>query len=393
MTEFPRGGVAADAFAGVAEAFRTNFASGAEVGAGVCVYHRGESVVDLWGGYADEGRTDPWRPDTLAVLASPTKALVTGAALLLVERGVLELDAPIAAYWPEFAANGKAGITLRMVLGQRSGVVCLDHDPITDERLRTHTPIAEALAAARPEWVPDTAHAYHAGTFGHLVSELIRRRIDRTVGAFFAAEIAEPLGLECHIGLQDPSSAHLATMLESKAEALMAGAEPGDELAMLTALGDPTSLTYRATMGSMSLELDPDPTVEEPSYGGLASARSLARFFASFVSEIDGFRLTSPATVDEMRRVHSSGVCRVTLLPSTWGLGMMLTDSPVFPASAGLDTAFGFDGANGTFVFADPEHELAFAYVQNAGSPEIGSIDHRARRLVEATYRGVGKAW
>ncbi|MEV0054246.1 serine hydrolase domain-containing protein [Saccharopolyspora shandongensis] len=390
MIEFPHGGWTEDAFAGVARAFRGNFAIGAEVGAGVCVYHRGRPVVDLWGGYADAERTDPWRPDTLGVLASPTKAMVAAAALVLVERGLLELDAPIAEHWPEFAAEGKGEITLRIVLAQRSGVVCLDHDPITADHLRAHSPIADALAAARPEWEPGTAHGYHATTFGHLISELVRRRTGRTVGRFFAEEIAARLGLDCHIGLPDPDSAHLATMVESKAEELMAGADPGDELAMLVALGDPGSLTFRAVIGSMSLDTAPDPVLENPSYDGLASAQSLARLYAAFLGEVDGYRLIRPATLAETRRVHSTGTCLVTLLPSAWGLGFQLAGGPIFPASAGLGTAFGLAGANGNFTFADPEHDLAFAYVQNGGAREIGDMDDRARRLTEATYRSLG---
>ncbi|BAL90287.1 putative carboxylesterase [Actinoplanes missouriensis 431] len=378
------------AFAGVRRAFDENFAAGDEVGAAVCVYHRGRPVVDLWDGHADAERTDPWRPDTLAVLASPTKALVTGALLHLAERGVVDLDAPIARYWPEFAAHGKDRVTARMVLAQRSGVVCLDHDPITPEHLRAHTPIARALAAARPEWEPDTAFAYHAATYGHLVSEIIRRRTGRTVGEYFAREIAAPLGLDCHIGLPDPGAAHLAAMLESRAEQLMDGAAPGDENPLLVALGDKSSLTYRASVGTMALPDALDPSVEDPSYGGLASAQSLARYFASFLGPVGGFRLVGPATVARIRRVHSQGTCLITRLPAAWGLGMQVADSPVFPAAAGLGGAFGFDGANGVFTFADPDHELAFAYVRNAGSATVGRISDRARRLVEAVYASAG---
>ncbi len=367
-------------------AFRANFASGAEVGAAVCVYHQGKPVVDLWGGFADAAGTDPWRADTLGVLASPTKSLVTGAALRLVDRGVLDLDIPIARYWPEFGAHGKDRITLRMVLSQRSGVVCLDHDPITRDHLRAHTPIAEAIAAAEPEWEPDTAHGYHATTYGHLISELIRRTTGSTVGKFFSAEVAEPLGLDCYIGLPDPETAHLAEMIECKAEELMSGADPGE----IEELRDAGSLTYRATMASMSQ--DPaDPTVEEPSYGGLASAQSLARYLASFIGEVDGFRLVSPSIVERIREVHSTGECLVMLSPLTWGLGMQVADSPVFPAEVGLTNAFGFSGANGVFTFADPEHDVAFAYVPNSGSDVMGSMDPRIRRLIEAVYRSIAK--
>ncbi|MFI2431152.1 serine hydrolase domain-containing protein [Streptomyces sp. NPDC018693] len=383
MSESPRGGWAADAFAGVAEAFEENFAAGAEVGAGVCVYHRGEPVVDIWGGFADEDRVDPWRPDTLGLLASPTKALVAVSALRLVDQGLLDLDAPLADHWPEFAAHGKEGITLRMVLSHRSGVVCLDHAPITNEAMRTHLPVAEALAEARPEWEPDTAHGYHGITFGYLVSELMRRCTGLTVGRYFAQEIAGPLGLECHIGVPDPAAVHLATMFQSKAEALFAGDDQD-----LAAFLDPSTLTHRAMMGSLALDVAAiDTAWEDPSYGGRASARSLARFMAALISEVDGIRLLSPALVGEMTRMHSKGHCLVTQTPCNWGLGVQLPDHPVFPADAGLATAFGLSAANGSYLFADPEHDLAFGYMQNAGSPVMGTLDDRPRRLIEAVYR------
>ncbi|NXY97066.1 beta-lactamase family protein [Streptomyces sp. BR123] len=375
-----------DAFAEVARAFEENFAAGAEVGAAVCVYHRGRPVVDLWAGWADPDRTDPWRAGTLGVLASPTKALVTAAFLHLAERDGLDLDEPVAEVWPEFAAHGKAGITPRMILSHRSGVVCLDHAPLTLAALRAHTPVAEALAAARPEWEPGTAHGYHATTYGHLLSELIRRRTGLTAGRYFARHLAGPLGLDAHIGLPDGAGAHLATMLESKAEALMAGADPGE----VEELREPSTLTYRATIGSMSQ--DPaDPAVEDPSYGGLASAHALARLFAALVGEVDGIRLIGPERTAELARPHSGGPCKVMLTPLTWGLGVQLADSAVFPADAGLKNSFGLSGANGVFTFADPERELAFGYVPNMGSSVMGSMDGRIRRLVEAVFRSVDR--
>ena len=386
MSDSPRGGWAADGFTAVAEAFDENFAAGLEVGAGVCVYRHGEPVVDLWRGFADDKAEQAWRPDTLGVLASPTKALGAVAALMLVERGELELDRPVADYWPEFGQNGKADVTLRMILSHRSGVVCLDHAPITNEAMRTHTPVAEALARGAAEWPPDSAHGYHGITFGYLVSELVRRRTGLTVGKFFAREIAAPLGLDCFIGVPDAGSAHLATMFQSKAEALFAGDDRE-----LAAFLDPTTLTYRAMMGSLALDVEEiDPAWEDPSYGGRASARALARFMASLIGAVDGVRLLSPAMVAEMTRMHSKGYCLVTQTMCNWGLGMQLPDHPVFPASVGLTTAFGLSAANGSYLFADPEHDLAFGYMQNAGSPVMGSLDDRTARLIEAVYRSVG---
>ncbi|MEU9092871.1 serine hydrolase domain-containing protein [Streptomyces sp. NPDC048428] len=387
MSDIPRNGSVEDAFTEVAKAFEANFASGAEVGAGVCVYHRGRPVVNLWAGTASENADDLWRPETLGLLASPTKALVTVSALLLVERGLLELDTPVAEYWPEFAAGGKEHITLRMVLSHRSGVVCLDHAPITNEAMRAHTPIAEALAAARPEWEPDTAHGYHGITFGYLVSELVRRRTGLTVGRFFAREIAGPLGLDCYIGVPDPDAVHVATMFQSKAEALFAG----DDIDLASFI-DTASLTYRSMMGSLALDGGVVELVaEDPSYGARASAPSLARFMAALIGEVDGIRLLSPATLAELTRPHSEGHCLVTLTQCNWGLGFQVPDHPVFPASAGLDTAFGLSAATGSYIFADPEYDIAFGYMQNAGSPVMGSLDERPRRLIEAVYRSVGK--
>ncbi|MEU3950500.1 serine hydrolase domain-containing protein [Streptomyces sp. NPDC029526] len=384
MHDYPHAGTTDGAFAEVDRAFHHNFATGTEVGAAVCVYHRGRPVVDLWAGWADPDHHNPWTPDTLTVLASPTKALATTALLHLADRHPLDLDTPIAAHWPEFARHGKDGITPRMVLSHRSGVVTLDHAPLTHDALRAHTPIAQALAEARPAWTPDSAHGYHATTYGHLVSELIRRVTGQTVGQYFHHHIATPLELDAHIGLKDPH-APLATMLESKAEALMAGADPGE----VEELRDPTSLTYRATIGSMSQ--DPaDPAVEDPSYGGLASARAMARLFAALVGTVDGIRLISPARTAELTRPHSTGPCQVMYLPLTWGLGMQLADSPVFPAESGLKNSFGLSGANGVFVFADPEAELAFAYTPNAGSAQMGGMDERVRGLVEAVFHSVG---
>jgi CubicO group peptidase (beta-lactamase class C family) len=380
----------------VATAFRENFKAGLEVGAGVTVYHRGLPVVDVWDGVADSSTGRPWQRDTMAVLASPTKALVTAAALLLVQRGVLGLDTPVADYWPEFAAEGKSGITLRMILSHRSGVVALDHNPITYEALRDWTPIVDALAAARPEWSPGTAHGYHATTFGHLVGELVRRTTGLTVGQFFAKEIAAPLGLDCHIGLQASEVPRLAVPVASQAEELMGGGVNPGTSELLRALGDPRSLTHRVSISSMAIDGAINEVqrvqVENPSYDGVASAPALARFFAALTGEVDGCRLIGPDLLRELRQVHSTGRCRSLLLNTTWGLGVMLPDGPLFPADAGLSTAFGLAGASGSFGFADPEHELAFGYVPNRGSTAIGSLDPRARRLIEATYRSLRAA-
>jgi CubicO group peptidase (beta-lactamase class C family) len=376
-------GTLSDSYGEVRDAFRANFDSGAEAGAAVCVYRSGKPVVDLWAGVAAPSTGRLWQRSTLAVLASPTKALTVGPVLQLADRGILDLDRPIASYWRNFGRNGKEEITMRMVLSHRSGIVCLDHEPISIQGLRDHLPIVHALENAHPEWVPGAAFGYHATTFGHLASEVIRRITGLTAGQYFASEIAQPLSLDAYIGLRG-QSVDLAEMTESKAEALMNGADPGE----IEELRNPTTLTFRATLGSMSS--DPaDPHVEEPSYGGLASAHALARYIAAYITPVDGTRIIGDGMLAEAMRPHSTGTCLVMLSPCSWGLGFQVPDSAVFPANAGLTSAFGLSGANGVFVFADPVHDIAFGYVPNMGSAVMGSMDHRVRRLVEATYRAV----
>jgi CubicO group peptidase (beta-lactamase class C family) len=390
-------GECAPGFEEVARAFAHNFRDGTQTGAGVSVYLRGREVVSLWGGFADAATGRPWERDTLAVLASPTKSVAAGALFVLIERGVLQLDAPLARYWPEFAAAGKEAVTLRMLLSQRTGVVALDGDPITYEKLRTGRPVVEALAAARPEWAPGTAHGYHAMTFGHMVSEVVRRVTGSTVGRFFAEEIAGPLGLECFIGLPEDRLPRLAVMVPSKAEVLMDGGAAGQVTELLAALGDPSSLTFRATIGSMSFDADTADDakrvrLENASYDGVADAGSLARYFAALIGEVDGVRLAGPALVDQIRRVHSTGRCRTMLMDTSWGLGMMLPDGPLYPASAGPLGSFGLAGATGSFACAVPGQQLAFAYVPGGGSHVVDRLDPRARRIAEAVHRSAAAA-
>lgn len=384
MSNLPEiSGTADRGYEAVLEAFKANFRHENEVGAAVCLYRNGKAVVDLWGGIADVQSGERWRADTLGVLASPTKALTTGVVLMLVDQGVLDLDSPLTTYWPEFGQNGKGSITLRMVLSHRSGVVCLDHDPLSMRKLREHFPVVRALEAAVPEWDPGTSCGYHATTFGPILSEVVRRVTGCTVGEYFSTTIANPLGLDAFLGLKG-RKAHLAAMIESKAEELMSGSDPGE----IEELRDSSSLTYRATLGSMSPE-PADPHVEDASYGGLASAHALARYMASLINSVEGVRLVGEDTLDLARQVASTETCLVMHTPVVWGLGFQLPDSDVFPADAGLKTAFGLSGANGVFLFADPTYDIAFGYIPNAGSEVMGSMDNRVRALVEATYRSV----
>ncbi|MEV0390248.1 serine hydrolase domain-containing protein [Nonomuraea sp. NPDC050643] len=387
-------GTVAHGFEPVSDAFRHNFAQGAEVGAGLTVYRHGEQVVDLWGGLADLDTGRPWERDTIAPLASTTKTFAAGALLLLVERGQVDLDAPVAAYWPEFAQGGKGGITVRVLLSHRAGLTSMEARPVTWEDLRDWTPITDTLAAATPEWPPGTAHGYHGVTFGHLTGEIVRRVAGTSLGEFFAREIAAPLGgLDCYLRVPDGELSRIATMVVPEAEQVMLGMEVPELAGMVHALNDPTTLTYRSMFGSVAIGWDTtnDPStyqVESPSMDGVASAPSLARYYAALIGEVDGVRLLSPRLMDQARRSHGDGIDEILRVRTSWGLGFALPGGPMWPAPEEIAGLFGHSGASGSFAFADPERGLAFAYVPNRGSELLEGGDFRVRGLIEALYEG-----
>jgi CubicO group peptidase (beta-lactamase class C family) len=375
----------------VKAAFEANFANHGEVGAGLAVYHRGRQVVDLSGGFATGGTNtgEPWRRDTLAQIASVTKTLAATAMLVLVDRGAIDLDDRVAVYWPEFAAEGKGEITLRTLMSHRAGIPSLAHNPMTYEGLVTGTPIFEAIAAARPEWEPGTAHGYHGVTIGHALSAVIQRITGLTVGKFFAKEIAGPLGLDAYIGLPSSELPRLATMvLPVDPEAVQLGMNVPELRGLYEGLNDPESLTYRAMYGSMTIgwEAVNDPRfvqVEAPSTDGVASANGLAGMYAAL---LDG--LVSTSTLEQARREHASGMDMVLRVQTRIGLGFMLPGGPLFPEAAGPG-AFGHGGATGSFAFADPENGIAFGYVPNRGSELLEGNDLRVSTLVAALYRSL----
>ncbi|MCK2241476.1 MULTISPECIES: serine hydrolase domain-containing protein [unclassified Crossiella] len=375
-------------FEGVRDAFTRNFTEGREAGAGLVVLHHGNPLVDLWGGLADPATGRRWQRDTLATVASTTKAMAAVAALTLVDRGLVELDEPIARYWPEFAAAGKAGVTLRMLLSHSSGLVTLDADPITYPDLVAITPTFDKIAAAGLEWAPGSAHGYHGVTLGHALSGLVHRVTERSVGTYFAAEIAGPLGLDCFIGLPEAELPRLARLvLPGMAEEVRLGETELREWA--EAAVDPLSLGYRATQGSLAIgwaeATDPKfALVEAPSTDGVASAAGLAGLFASLLNG----RAVSRELVDQARRRHASGVDRVLGCRTDWGLGFMLPGGPMVP-DALPEGAFGHGGSTGAFGFADPGTGLSFGYVPNRGAELLEGVGFRVTGLVEAVYAAV----
>ncbi|MBP0455895.1 beta-lactamase family protein [Streptomyces bomunensis] len=382
------GGVAAG-FEPVREAFAENFVRHGDIGAAVCVYRDGRPVVDLWGGTADRDTGRPWERDTLQLVYSATKGATATAAHMLAQRGLLDLDAPVAEYWPEFAAGGKADIPVRWLLSHRAGLVTLDQPIPLTEALSWH-PMAAALAAQRPVWTPGTAHGYHGRTWGWLVGEVIRRVSGRTPGRFFSDEIAAPLGLDFFIGLPPDERHRVSRMVYRKPDVdlttLPPESVPEELREQVAAWSDPHSFSNRAFAVTRPAAIDFDsPEVqaaEMPSSNGIGTARALARMYAALIGEVEGVRLLTAETAASAATEQSAGMDQVLMAPSRFGSGYQLPteDNPMTGPSA-----FGHNGRGGSLAFADPGHGIAFGYVMN--HIVSGSDDVRAEALIDAVRR------
>jgi CubicO group peptidase (beta-lactamase class C family) len=298
-------------------------------------------------------------------------------ANLLAERGRLDLDAPIADYWPEFAVNDKERIPLRWVLCHRAGLAAVDGD-LTIEDVLAWDPVVAAIAAQAPNWEPGTTHGYHARSYGWITGEVVRRATGRSLGRFLAEEIAAPLGLDFWIGLPDDQQHRCARIIP-----------PDGGIPSLAELLGADSLTARVLSGPSDLfaydEMWNRPDIraaEMPSSNGIGSARALARLYASLVGEVDGIRVLAPETVAAACVPHAEGPDRVIILPSRFGLGFTL--QPMLAPDAGPE-AFGHPGAGGSLAFADPAARLGFGYVTTRMKFDPTG-DERTRHLVKAVY-------
>jgi CubicO group peptidase (beta-lactamase class C family) len=388
----PYEGDVAPGFERVADAFGGNFENNGDVGAAVCVYQHGRKVVDLRGGLADPATGRRWAPDTLQLVYSATKAATATCAHLLAQRGQLDLDQPAARYWPEFAAEGKADIPVRWLLSHRAGLPVIDH-PIPLAALLAWDPMTAALAAQRPAWKPGTAHGYHGRTFGWLVGEIIRRVSGRSVGAFFAEEIAAPARLDFFIGIPPAERARVSRMIIDDPPGPEVADIPLDQIPeqfreLVAAFTDPMSLLNRAFALSVP-DIDfNDPEVqaaEIPSSNGICTADGLARLYAALIGEVDGARILDAATTTAAVAEQAAGTDRVLLVPSRYASGYML---PTQEAPLGGPSSFGHPGRGGSLGFANPESGIAFGYVVNHIRQDLN--DTRAATLVAAVQACLG---
>lgn len=363
---------------------------GKEIGAAVAAWVDGELVVNLWAGTADAAGTRPWRVDTLATVLSGTKGVTSTCVHQLVERGVLDLDAPVARYWPEFGQAGKESITIRMIMSHRSGAIGprkrLSWQQVTDWEL-----VCERLAAAEPWWKPGTAQGYHMTTYGFILGEVFRRVTGNTVGHYVRTEIAEPLGAEVHIGMSRAEQRRCADLVEKR--------NIREMLADVNAPGYPTTLAEHPKAGlAVSMGFAPDDELasndlelwrelEFPGTNAQVSALGLATFYNALAQE----QLLSRPHMDLIRVPQGGFDTDLVLGPRVadhgWGLGYMLNQRCVNGPNPWI---FGHGGLGGSFGFVDLEHRIGYAYVMNRFDETKANADPRSVALSNEIYAALG---
>jgi CubicO group peptidase (beta-lactamase class C family) len=370
-------GHVANGYEPVAIAFADNFRLHSEVGAACALYRGDRLVVDIWGGMADQASGRPWEEDTITLVFSAAKGPTATCIHQLVESGRLDVDLPVAHYWPEFGCNGKEHITPRLVLSHQAGLADIQGD-LTLEQVLAWEPVVEAIAAQAPNWEPGTKHGYHARSFGWILGELIRRITGEMPGKYLAAHICQPLGLRYWVGLPPEQLPHCATLIPPDGGS--------DTVAQLLGAD---SLTARVMSGPSGLfgynEMWNRPEVlqaQMPSSNGVGDARSLARLYAAVAGEVDGVRLLGREQLARACEQQVRGSDAVIFHETCFGLGYGL--QPSLAPGAG-PRSFGHPGAGGALAFADPDAQLGFAYVMNAMQFNMEG-DPRSMGLVRAAY-------
>ena len=381
-------------FTAVGAEFERNFSERGEVGASLCIVAGGRVAVDLWGGVADPTTGRPWDEDTVVMVWSATKGATALCAHLLVDAGELHLDAPLARYWPAFAADGKDGVTVRMVLNHQAGLPHL-RDRLPDGAYCDWDGMVRRIEAEPPFWEPGTRHGYHALTFGWLVGELVRRITGQSLGCFFAKEIAAPSGLPFWIGLPAEEHPRVAPSL------LAAAPRPGEPTTRnaRVAASDPESipaLVFRNAGRFFARCNSPEVwSAEIPGANGVTNGRGLAGLYATILGDGGAGPVTAAAQARMGAVSSASGADASLLIPTRFSLGFMKgwdnRGQPPEAADSFLvgETAFGHVGFGGSVGFADPAAGLAFGYVLNRHGSRV-TVDERAQSLIDATYRALG---
>ncbi len=367
-------------FERVLEAFKSNFAAGAEVGASVAVYHEGVKVVDLWGGFADSAKTKAWVEDTTVNMMSVAKGFVATAIAMLVDRGVLDYDAPVARYWPEFSAAGKGKIPLRYILDHRAGLPVLR--PSGKRGLVYNWDgMTKALAEMAPLWVPGEEAGYHILSMGYLAGEVIRRMTGFMPGEFIRREITEPLGLDYNIGLRENEFSRVAEFIPAVEGTIFKVEDlPEDELLKYAWAELPEGEDFNSTDWMKA---------QVPGASGHGTARAVAKFYGCLAEggSLGGVRLLSSGAIRVMSAEQHNMCEQVMKRSYHQGLGVLRNSPPISPMGPNME-AFGHHGVGGSVGLCDPGARLGFAYAMNQMHARVDN-GPRAGRLKDAVFASV----
>ncbi|MBP6877791.1 MAG: beta-lactamase family protein [Phenylobacterium sp.] len=372
-------GLVHDKYAGVRTAFEANLDSGADIGASFCATVEGETVVDLWGGFADEARTRPWARDTIVNVYSTTKTMTALTALLLADRGELDFDAPVARYWPQFAAGGKEAVKVSHLMSHSAGLSGWK-EPLVKEDLYDWDKVTALLAAQAPFWEPGTAPGYHALTQGYLVGEVVRRITGKSLGTVFREEIAQPLGADFHIGLPASEDARVAELIAPPPAEAGLGAGPRSELQANMSDNPPLEVSETRTRAWRGAEI--------PAAGGTGNARSVAEVQSVLANGgiAKGKRILSEAGCRKALELQVEGPDLILGIPARFGMGFGLAGGAV--PLPNPNTIY-WGGYGGSLVIIDMDARTTFAYAMNkmAGTT---TGDMRAFSLAMAMWEALG---
>jgi CubicO group peptidase (beta-lactamase class C family) len=355
-----------------------------ELGAAVSVWQNGKPIVDLYGGFCDARREEPWRADTLVLIWSATKGIGSACLLHLLQEHKIDINQRVAEFWPEFAQSGKEKITLSQLLSHRAGLCALDQRvDVLD-----YGAVIRALEAQKPLWPPGTAHGYHARTFGFLLDELVRRIAAKTLSDYWQENFARPLNLDFWIGLPEQENPRVATVYAAKSGK---PPEPKQFYLDLTTPGTLARKTFTSPYGLHGISEMNAPAIRAKpivSFGGIGSASALAKFYSMLA---DGGKLERQTfflekTIARMTTTLTDGIDRVFQIPTAFSAGFMKDARDAARRIFGSSpTAFGHPGAGGSHAFADPENRIGFAYVMNQMEQSL-LPNEKSLRLVDAIY-------
>lgn len=364
--------------------FEENFTRFGELGAALSIWQDEKPIVDLYGGFRDGRREQPWTADTIVLIWSATKGLGSACLLHALQEHKIDIDQRVAQFWPQFAQAGKADITIAQLLSHQAGLVALD----SSVDVLDYSAVIAALEMQAPLWPPGTAHGYHARTFGFLLDELVRRVTGRPLSEYWREIFAQPLKLDIWIGLPKQENARTATVYAAKAGK---PPEPESFYRDLTKSGTLARKAFTSPRGLHAVSAMNSPAIRAQSivsFGGIGSAASLAKFYAMLASagQLDGKRFFTPETIARMRTTLIAGMDLVFQIPTAFSAGFMKqssnTDRKIFGASS---LAFGHPGAGGSHAFADPENKISFSYVMNQMEQSL-LPNEKSLRLVEQIY-------